>query len=116
MIGSDLRVCTINSNDRAANHLAHVTAVRRGPPVGGVSGEAELVVDNEVQGPAHREPWKVGQGQGLCNNALGSKSSISMNLQAEHLQGRGRWVEQSKYLHNHEGLLHNHTGPLHNQG
>lgn len=54
--------------------------------MGGVCGEPELVVDDEVKGPAHSESWQVGQGQGLCTDALAGECSVSMNLEAQCLR------------------------------
>ena len=59
--------------------------------MGGVCGEAELVVDDEVKGPAHSEPWQVGQGQGLCNDALAGECSVSVNLEAQCLRAGREW-------------------------
>ena len=59
--------------------------------MGGVCGEAELVVDDEVKGPAHSEPWQVGQGQGLCNDALAGECSVSVNLEAQRLSAGREW-------------------------
>ena len=59
--------------------------------MGGVCGEAELVVDDEVKGPAHSEPWQVGQGQGLCNDALAGECSVSVNLEAQRLRAGREW-------------------------
>ena len=55
------------------------------PPVVPFSGEAQLVVDNEVDGASHVKVRQVWEGEGLGDDALPGESSVSVDQNTEHL-------------------------------
>ena len=50
--GHGLRVVAVDVEDRRLDHQGHVGRIGRGAAVLGAGGEADLVVDHEVHGPA----------------------------------------------------------------
>lgn len=79
-----------------ADHPGQVGAVARRAGALAGRGEAHLVVDDQVQGPAHLEVRQSGEGQGFLVDALAGQGGVAVDLEVEHLvapaAGLGRRV------------------------
>src|SRR5262249_20062121 len=62
-------------------HLGHVGAVRRRTGVAGSGGEADLVVDNDVQGAAGGVAGQLGQVERLGHQTLAGEGSVAVDQQ-----------------------------------
>ena len=49
-------------NHRTTNHFTSIAAIGGGAPQAGGRGESNLIVDDDVNGPAHCKPRDVGEG------------------------------------------------------
>ncbi len=85
-----LRIVRVDVEDRRLNHLRHVGAVFGGAGVvTAAGGEADLVVDDHVQGAAGLEAAGLGHLEGLHDHALTGERRVTMNQNRHHLVPAG---------------------------
>src|SRR5450756_1981368 len=70
--------------DRRLDHLRNIGAVARRAGVLRISGEADLIVDDEVEGPAGLVAGQLGEIHRLSHHALPGESGVAMDQQREH--------------------------------
>ena len=73
-----LGILGVHVEDRYLDHLGDVAAVERRARLGGRGGEADLVVDDDVQRAAGRVPTQLREIQGLRHDPLAGESRIPM--------------------------------------
>ena len=67
--------------DGGLNRLRHVRAVQAGEGVGRDGGEADLVVDDQVDGAAGAVADELAHGQGFIDQALAGEGGVAMQQQ-----------------------------------
>ena len=78
------RVVAVDVEDRRLHHLGHVRAVGRGARVARVGGEADLVVDDEVDRAAGAVALEAGEAEALGHHALAGEGRIAVDQQRQH--------------------------------
>ena len=78
------RVVAVDVEDRRFDHQSDVGAVRRRARVARVGGEADLVVDHEVDRTARAVTLEARQPETLGHNALTGKRRVAVNEQRHH--------------------------------
>ena len=85
-LGRDLRdiddrfgLVSVNVKDRSLDHARHIRAIRRGPQMARIGGEADLIVDDEVDGSASTVTLEAGEAETLRNDALTSKRRVAVD-------------------------------------
>ena len=73
-----LGVVAVDVEDRDLNVLRHVGGIPRGPEVLRRRGEAELVVDDDVDRPARREAGQGGQDERLVDRSLPRERGVAV--------------------------------------
>jgi hypothetical protein len=73
-----LNIIGINVEDGGVDGLGDIGAIGGGTRVAGVSGEADLVVDDKVDGTAGGEGGQGVEAQALVNNALTSEGGVTV--------------------------------------
>ncbi|CNU75443.1 Uncharacterised protein [Mycobacterium tuberculosis] len=79
-----LRVVAVDVKDRCPDHLCDVGAVLAGPGILGRGGEADLVVDDDVDGAADAVARQIRQVQRLGDHTLTGERGIAMQHQRHH--------------------------------
>ncbi len=83
-----LGVFAVHVEDGDLQHAGDVARVTRGAAVFRVGGEADLVVDDEVDGAASLVAGEVAQVQRLGRNALADEGGVAMDEQRHHATHR----------------------------
>ena len=78
-------VLAIHVQDGSFDHLGDIRGISRRARVGGHGGEADLVVDDDVDGAAGAVAGKLREIEHLRHRALTRECSITMEQQREHL-------------------------------
>ena len=78
------RIVAIHMEDRRLHHQRHIGAIGRGARIDRRGGEADLVVDDEMNGAAGAEALGPGRGEAFRNDALARESGIAMDQQRQH--------------------------------
>ncbi len=73
-----LRVVGVDVEDGRVGDARHIGAVGAGAGRAGVGGEADLVVDHDVDGAVGCVGGQIGQVEGLEDNALAGKGGVAM--------------------------------------
>src|SRR5690606_39169214 len=73
------RVVAIHMEDRRLHHLRHIGGIGRGAAMDRARGEADLVIDNEMDRAASAMPLQVRQAETFGNDALTRKGRIAVN-------------------------------------
>ena len=85
-----LGVVAVDVEDRRLHHLGHVRAVGRGARVARVGGEADLVVDDEVDRAAGAVTLEAGEAEALRHHALAGEGRIAVDEQRQHRRALAR--------------------------
>src|SRR4029078_7038248 len=80
-----LRVVAVYMEDRRINTLGDVRGVGRGAGKAGRRGEADLIVDDEMQRAASAVPAQAGEAQTFGNHALAGEGGVSMQQERQPL-------------------------------
>ncbi len=80
-----LGVVAVHVEDRGIDHLGHVGGVRRGTGKAGRGGEADLIIDNEVQRAADAVPAQARQAEAFGDHALSGEGRIAVQEERQHL-------------------------------
>jgi hypothetical protein len=85
-------IVTVDVEDRSLHGLGDVAAVRRRTRELRRGGEADLVVDDEVDGSTHAVTTDVAHCETLGNHTLSGKRSIAVDEKWKHAESE-RWVD-----------------------
>ena len=80
-----LGVITVHMKNGSFDHLGDIGAVARGAGIDRIGGEADLVVDHEVEGAAGAVAGELGKVEGLGNHALAGDGGVAVDQQREDL-------------------------------
>ena len=86
------RVVAIHVEDRRVDHLRHIGGIGRGARVTRIGGEADLVVDDEMQRTSGAVAFQVRQPEALGHHALPGERGIAMHQQRQHRDAHIRRV------------------------
>ena len=78
-----LGVVTVDVKNRGLDHLRDVGAVARGAGVAGLGGEADLVIDDEVEGAAGLVAGELGELERLGDDALTGERRVAVDEERE---------------------------------
>ncbi len=95
-----LGVVPVGVEDRRLHHQGHVGRVGGGPRVARAGGEADLIVDDEVQGAVGLVTLQPHQGETLGHHALAGEGGVAVQQQRQDLAATALGV-----LAHVEGLL-----------
>ncbi len=84
-----LGIVAVHVEDRRLHHLAGIGGIGTRARVGGVGGEADLVVDDEVDGAAGAVALELGQHQGFGDQTLAGKRRVAVHEETHHLVAAG---------------------------
>ena len=98
------RVVAVDVEDRALHAASDVGGVGRAARVGRAGGEADLVVDDEVDGAADLEALEVHHLQAFVDHALADERGVAVHQDADHAGALG--VALLRLLRAH--LAHDH--------
>ena len=82
------RIVAIHMEDRRLHHQRHVGGIGRGARVDRRGGEADLVVDDEMDGAAGAETLGAGHGETFRHHALAGEGGIAVDQQRQHAGAR----------------------------
>jgi hypothetical protein len=82
-------VVSVHVEDGRLDHLRDVGRVHPGAAQFGCGGEAELVVDHDVDGAAHLVARDLGQVEGLGDDALSRECGVTVDEQRQYGPARG---------------------------
>jgi len=74
-----LGIVAVHVEDRGLDHLGDVGAVARRAGVAGIGGEADLVVDDEVDGAARAVAGELREVEGLGDDALAGEGGVAVD-------------------------------------
>ena len=77
-------IVAIHMEDRRLHHQRHIGAIGRGARIDRRGGEADLVVDDEMDGAAGAEALGARRGEAFRHHALAGEGRIAMNQQRQH--------------------------------
>ena len=101
-------VVAVHVEDRRLHHLGHVRAVGRGARVARIGGEADLVVDDEVDRAAGAVALELRQVQALGHQALAGEGGIAVDQERQHRRALARLaavlVLLGAHLAEHDGI------------
>ena len=80
-----LRVVAVDVEDRRLDHLGHVRRIGRRAREARIGGEADLVVDDEVQRAGDAVAAQARQAEDLGDHALAGEGRVAMQQQRQHL-------------------------------
>lgn len=83
-----LRVVPVHVEDGRLDHLGHVGGIVAGVGLPGQGSEPDLVVDDQVNGPARGVPIELGEVQRLGHEALARKGGVPVDQQGQDLGPR----------------------------
>ena len=86
------RIVAVDVEDRRIDHLRHVGRIGRGPRIARIGGEADLVVDDEMQRAAGAVALQVGQREAFGDHALAGKGRVAMHQQRQHRNAHVRRI------------------------
>ncbi len=78
------RIVAVHVEDQRLDHLGDVGRIGRRARVARIGGEADLVVDDEMQGAAGAIALQVGETETFRHHALARKCGIAMHEQRQH--------------------------------
>ena len=84
-VNHSLRIIAVDVEDRRLDRLGDVGTVRPGPRVHRIGGEADLVVDDEVDHPAGAVALQTGQIEHFRHQPLPREGSIAVDQDRHHL-------------------------------
>ncbi|MNU43136.1 hypothetical protein D3C71_319130 [compost metagenome] len=79
------RVVAVDVEDRGLDHQRHIRRIGRRARVARAGGEADLVVDDEVQGAAGAVALQPHQGEALGHHALAGEGGVAVDQQGHDL-------------------------------
>ena len=79
------RIVAVHMEDRRLHDLGELGAVGAGAAVHRIGGEADLVVDDEMNRAAGAVAVEVGEVEGLRHHSLAGEGGVAMQQQAHHL-------------------------------
>jgi len=71
-------VVTVDVEDRGFDHFGDVSGVGGATGVGGSGGEADLVIDDDVDGAAGAVAWELGEIEGFRDHALACEGGVAV--------------------------------------
>ena len=83
-VDDGLGVIAVDVEDRRLDHLRDVRAVGRGARVARVGGEADLVVDDEVDRAAGAVAAQAGEAEAFGDDALAGERRVAVDQQRHH--------------------------------
>ena len=83
--GHGLGVVAVDVEDRRLDHLGHVGRIGRGPRIARIGGEADLVVDDEVERAAGPVALEARQAETFRDDALAREGGVAVQQQRHHL-------------------------------
>ncbi len=78
------RIVAVHMEDRRIDHLGDVGRIGRGARVARIGGEADLVVDDEMQRAAGAVALQVGQPETFRHHALPGERGVAVHQQRHH--------------------------------
>ena len=78
------RIVAVDVEDRRVDHLRHVGRIGRGARIARIGGEADLVVDDEVQRTAGAVALQVRQPEAFRHHALACERGVAVHQQRQH--------------------------------
>ena len=88
-VGHRHRVVAVDVEHRALHAARDVRRVGRAARVGGAGGEADLVVDDQVDGAADPVALEVHHLQALVDDALADEGGVAVHQEADHAGALG---------------------------
>ena len=79
-----LGIVAVHVEDRRVDHLGHVGRIGRGARIARIGGEADLVVDDEMQRTAGAVALQVGQPETFRHHALAGERGVAVHQQRQH--------------------------------
>ena len=102
------RIVAVHMEDRRVDHLRHVGRIGRGARIARIGGEADLVVDDEVQRTAGAVALQVGQPEAFRHHALAGERGVAMHQQRQHRNALVRRIAMlvllGAHLAEHHGI------------
>ena len=88
-VNACLRIVAVHMEDRRLDHLGDVGGIRREAPLTRQRREADLVVHDHVDRPARAVVRKLGQTQGLVDDALPAERGVAVQHDGHDAGSRG---------------------------
>jgi hypothetical protein len=85
--GHRFGIVAVDVEDRRLDRLGDVRRVRRGPRELRAGGEADLVVDHEMDGAAGAVAGQAGEAETFGDDPLAGKGGVAVEQDREHLAG-----------------------------
>ena len=102
------RIVAIHMEDRRVDHLGDVGRIRRGARVARIGGEADLVVDDEMQRTAGAIALQIGKAEALRHHALAGERRVAMHQHGQHRNAHVRRIAVlvllGAHLAEHDGI------------
>ena len=86
------RIVAVHMEDRRVDHLGDVGRIGRGTRIARIGGEADLVVDDEVDRTAGAVALQVGQAEAFRHHALAGEGGVAVHQQRQHRDALFRQV------------------------
>ena len=86
------RIVAVHMEDRRVDHLRHVGRIGRGARIARIGGEADLVVDDEVQRTAGAVALQVRQREAFRHHALAGERRVAMHQHRQHRNAHVRRI------------------------
>ena len=77
------RIVAVHMEDQRLDHLRHIGRIRRRARIARIGREADLVVDDEMQGAAGAVAFQFGQPEAFRHHALAGKGGVAMDQQRQ---------------------------------
>ncbi len=84
-VDHSLRIVAVDVEDRRLDHLGHIRRIGRRARETRIGGEADLVVDDEVQRAGDAVAAQAGQAEDFGDHALAGERRIAVQQQRQHL-------------------------------
>ena len=78
------RIVAVDVENRRLDHFGDVGRIRRRPRIARIGGEADLIVDDEVNRAAGAVTAQAGQPEAFRNHALAGERGIAVDQQRHH--------------------------------
>ena len=102
------RIVAVHVEDRRVDHLRHVGRIGRGARIARIGGEADLVVDDEMQRAAGAVALQVGQGEAFGHHALARERRVAVHQHRQHGNAHVRRIAVlvllGAHLAEHDGI------------
>jgi hypothetical protein len=102
------RIVAVDVENRRLDHLREVGWIGRRTRKARISGEADLIVDDEMHGSAGAVTHKAGEAETFRHDTLPRKGGVAMNQQRQHgaavVVGAVELVLLGAHLSQHDGI------------